>query len=179
MSAALIFVGSLALINLLLLALLARRMRGLTGQPSARTRQLWLPPGSSVLDFEADAITGERVSMEWLRGKHSLVGIFSTTCEPCQEQVAVLSRQAEAYGGPGNILAVVVGSGEKADEFITQLEGKALLVREGPRGEIAAAFSVSALPALYMVDHTGKVVASGASLAAVSHARLDASAVGR
>lgn len=179
MSAGLIFVGSLALINLLLLALLARRIRGLSDQPSARTRQLWLPPGSSVLDFDAETISGERVSLEWLRGKHSLVGIFSTSCEPCQEQVAVLSRQAEGYGGRENILAVVVGADEKADEFIGQLDGKALIVREGPRGQIGAAFSVAALPALYMVDQTGKVVASGASLATVSHARLGAPAVGR
>lgn len=91
----------------------------------------------------------------------------------------MLARQASAYGGPENILAVVVGPDEKAGEFITQLQGKALVVREGPRGQISAAFSVGALPALYLLDQAGKVVASGASLAAVSHARVGASAVGR
>jgi hypothetical protein len=179
MSGGLVFVGALALVNLLLLALLARRVRQLGERPSMPARPPWLSPGTSILDFETLTVDGEQVSLSGLRKQHSLIGIFSTTCEPCQEQVPIFARHAAAYGGPEQVLAVVVGTGDTAEDFLAQLRGKALLVREGPRGAVSTAFSANALPAVYLLDPAGKVVASGASLAAVNHARPDAPAVRR
>jgi AhpC/TSA family len=176
MSAGLVFVGGLSLLNLLLLALLARRVRQLGYRPSAPARPPWLAAGTRVLDFDVMTISGEQVSLDRLRGLHSLVGIFSANCEPCQEQVPIFARHAAAYGGPRQALAVVVGTGEKADEFVAMLDGKALVAREGPRGEVSAAFSANALPAVYLLDPAGTVVASGASLAAIGHARPPAPA---
>lgn len=179
MSAGLVFVGGLALVNLLLLALLARRVRQLGERPSLPARPPWLAPGARILDFEAMTIGGERVSLDRLRGQHSLVGIFSANCEPCQEQVPIFAGHAAAYGGPERVLAVVVGTGEKADEFVALLNGKTLVTREGPRGAVSTAFSANALPAVYLLDAAGRVVASGASLAAVNHARPDVPAARR
>jgi hypothetical protein len=171
MMAALIFVACLGLVNLLLLALLARRVRQQGSHSAMPARPPWLAPGTQVLEFETTTIDGATVSLERLRGQHSLIGIFSTTCEPCQEQVPIFASHAGAYGGPGQVLAVVVGTGERADEFIGLLDGKAMVAREGPRGVVATALAVNALPGLYLLDPGGKVVASGASLAAVNHAR--------
>jgi thiol-disulfide isomerase/thioredoxin len=171
MTGGLIFVASLGLVNLLVLALLARRVRQLGSRQAVPARPPWLAPGTAVLGFETTTVDGEAVSLERLRGQHSLVGIFSTTCEPCQEQVPVFAGNAGFYGGPAQVLAVVVGTGERADEFIGLLNGKAMVAREGPRGTVSTAFSANALPAVYLLDPAGKVVASGASLAAISHAR--------
>jgi thiol-disulfide isomerase/thioredoxin len=173
MSGGLVFVGALTLVNLLLLALMARRVRRLGPTATNPTRPPWLPPGTKVLDFEAMTIDGEMMSLDRLRGRHSLVGIFSASCEPCRDQVPVFARYASSYGGPDQVLAVVTGVGDKADEFVSQLRGKASVVREGPRGTVPAAFSANALPAVYLLDGNGRVVAGGGSISAVNYARPD------
>ena len=178
-SAGLVFVASLALVNLLLLALLARRVRQLGERSSLPARPPWLSPGTRIPDFESRTTSGEPVSLDRLRGSHSLIGIFSTTCAPCQEQVPIFAGHAASYGGPEQVLAVIVGTDEKASEFEAALAGKALVMREGARGAVSTAFSANALPAVYLLDGQGAVVASGASLAAVNYARPAAPAARR
>jgi hypothetical protein len=179
MTVAVVFLGVLALVNFLLLALLARRVRQLAGQQARPGRPPWLSPGTRIADFETLTVDGEEISLDRLRGQHSLVGIFSASCEPCREQVPVFAGQAGSYGGPDQVLAVVIGSDETADGFAALLRGKALVTREGPRGTVSSAFSANALPAVYLLDPQGKVVAGGASLAAVSYARPEAPAARR
>jgi len=102
-----------------------------------------------------------------------VVGFFSTGCDPCREQLPVFAEYAGADGGPGRNLAVIVGPGPEAVEFEQQLTGKALVVREERRGPVTAAFSAHAFPGIYRLDGTGKVLASGPSVAAVNGAQPD------
>ncbi len=174
MSGALVFVGALTLVNMVLLLLVARRVRQLREGAAGPARLPWLAPGTRVPDFETMTVDGGQVSLADLRGGRSLVGLFSTGCEPCRDQVPLFAGLVEAGDGPGQALAVVVGPAEEAAEFVAHFDGKLPVAREGGHGPTATAFSARAFPAIYLLDAEGRVVASGASVAAVSGAHRSA-----
>jgi peroxiredoxin len=179
MSAALVFVGALALCDLLLTLLLVRWVLQFAKRSAASGRMPWLAPGTQVPDFEAVTVEGQRVSLVGLRGQQSVIGLFSATCEPCREQVPVFARRAADYGGPERVFAVVIGIAAQADEFVAELSGKATVFREEARGPVAEAFSAHAFPSVYLLDPDGKVVAGGPSIAAIARPRQDAMAAQR
>jgi hypothetical protein len=171
MSGGLVFVAALAAGNLLLILLVARRVRELAQRAPGPMPRPWLAPGTRVGDFAAVTVGGEPVSLHSLLGRPSLVGLFSTSCEPCLEQLPVFAGQAVAQGGPAQVLAVVVGSATEAEDLVALLDGKAKVVREDHRGPVTTAFSAHAFPGIYLLDPEGRVVASGASVAVVAGAR--------
>lgn len=173
MSGGLVFVGVLALADLVLTLLVARRV--VQGERFAGpARRPWLPPGTQVPDFETETVGGERLSLESLRGRPSLIGLFSRGCAPCREEAPVFARHAGAAAAPGQALAVVIGpSGDDGGEFPALLDGKLAVAREERRGPVAMALSARGFPAIYLLDPQGKVVASGASVTAVCGRRSD------
>lgn len=173
MAAGLVFVGALGLCNLLLLLLIARRVRRIARRAEVPPRP-WLPPGTLVPDFTTVTTAGDRLSLDDLRGQQSLVGIFSTTCEPCVVQVPVFAAHAASEGGPSRVIAVVIGTAEQASDYMAILDGKVTIVCEERYGPVAMAFSARAYPSIYLLDDDGRVIAGGASVVAVTGARADA-----
>ncbi len=171
MAAGLVFVGALGLFNLLLLLLIARRVLQIAGQPEPP--RPWLPPGTPVPRFTTVTIAGDQLSLDDLRGQQSLIGIFSTTCEPCVAQVPLFAAHAASEGGPSRVIAVISGTAEQARAYMAILDGKVTIVREEGHGPVAVAFSVRAHPSIYLLDPDGKVIAGGASVAAATGTRAD------
>lgn len=163
--AGLIFAGVLGLLNLLLILLVARRVRLLSQRIPNAGRRPWLMPGTQVPDFDAKTSDGEVVSRQRLLGVPSVVGFFSTSCEPCRQQVPLFALYLAGERAPERAVAVIVG--EDGDGFASQLSTKALVVRESQRGPMVQAFAANALPALYLLDADGKVVASGPGVGAI------------
>jgi AhpC/TSA family len=170
MSGGLVFVGVLALADLLLILLLTRRVRSLANAVGPRQRP-WLAPGTVVPEFEATIVGGDRIALDQLRGRPSLIGLFSAGCVPCHEQAPAFVRYADTAVAPGQALAVVVGGAEDGEEFPELLASQVPVTREGRNGPVTTAFGARAFPAVYLLSPEGKVVASGPSADAVSDAR--------
>jgi peroxiredoxin len=172
-SVGLVLVGMMAVGELLLILLLARKVRRLedrlTGfHPGLRADggdRPWLEAGAQIPAFEAATTSGEPVSLDRLLGRESMVGFFSPGCRPCREQLPAFARLA-ADGGRA-ALAVIVGPASKADEFLAVLDGTVPVLREEQGGPVTTAFAARAFPGLFLLDSRGKVVASGASVTAV------------
>jgi peroxiredoxin len=167
MAAALVFVAALCVINLLLTLLVARRLGARSPERPARRGPQWLATGTQIPPFEAAAVTGERVSLDTLRGRWSMVGFFAVGCEPCREQLPMFAEHAAEERASRTALAVIMGAGKDADDYVAQLQGQALVVREYRDSVIADAFAVLALPSVYLLDAQGRVVLGGPSVAAV------------
>lgn len=174
MSAGLVLVGVLALGEMLLIVLIARRVRELERKQAFSERLPWLSPGTAVPAFETTAVDGDAVSLDRLRGRHSMVGFFSVGCGPCREQAPVFAEHAAADDGPA--LAVVIGNADEAQGLVDILAGQAIVVREKMTGPAARAFSAHAFPSIYLLDPQGKVLAAGPSVDAVTRARPDLAA---
>jgi hypothetical protein len=171
----LVFVGGLCVLNLLFLLLLARRVHQLAKRRPEPFATPWLAPGSPVKDFDTTTTAGERVSLEQLRGRQSVVGFFSAGCKPCAEQVPLFAQHAAAARAAGNgdtpnLLAVLVGSAIECEGYQTALEGTVPVVREERRGPVTTAFATHAFPGIYLLDADGKVVDRGPSIARVAAA---------
>ncbi|MHB1433188.1 MAG: TlpA disulfide reductase family protein [Streptosporangiaceae bacterium] len=160
--------GALTLLNLLIVLLLARRLREQARRRAVPGQPRWLVPGSKVSAFEATTVGGAKITLNHLLGRPVLAGFFSLTCEPCQEQLPIFAQHAVAVGDRESVLAVIIGPGAAVPEYLRTLDGAAFVVREEHRGPVAAAFSASALPGIYRLDPAGIVVASGPSVAAVT-----------
>jgi hypothetical protein len=159
-SAGLVFLGALSLAELLLILLIARKVRQLDDRcasgpalPAAGAGRPWLEAGTQIPPFRAQTTSSEPVGLEQLLGQESLVGFFSPGCRPCREQLPAL--------------AIVVGPAGQADEYLSILDGVVPVVREEQGGPVTTAFAARAFPGVFLLDPGGKVVASGASVARV------------
>jgi thiol-disulfide isomerase/thioredoxin len=167
--AGLILVGAVASLNLLLTLGVIRRLRELDAQlPQRGLDSTLLPAGATVDDFAADTTDGATVSRRALRGD-TVVGFFSPGCEPCEAlQPAFVEYAARVPGGRDHVIAVVAGSPDEAAPVVARLSGIArVVVEEAAGGAVVRAFRVRAYPALFHLDGTGEVRASGRNLDAL------------
>lgn len=172
LTAAVVFVGVIGLLNLVLTYGVIRRLRehdaALADRPHMAGFDVMVPAGTAVADFETQTVDGTPVSNADLTG-HSVVGFFSTTCEPCRDRLPeFVTHAATVPGGPDGVLAVVVSDPVDADTsvadlFVERLRPVARVVAELYDGPIGKAFGVRAYPALAVVVD-GTVVASGDNL---------------
>lgn len=169
MSSVSVFALVLACADLLLILLLARRVRQLGERAAAPVSAPWLPVGTEIPDFTTVAMDGTPVSLDWLRGEQALVGFFTPDCPPCHNQLPLFAEHAVTIGGPRRAVAVISGGEVEAAEFIRDLEGKATIIHEPRRGLVATAFANNAFPGIYLLDADGTVIARGASVYAVRH----------
>lgn len=173
LTAAVIVVGTLCVLDLLLTIGVLRRLREhgerLEGLPAENTEsslmaQALRAVGDRIDDFTTTTFDGREVSRARLTGL-TLVGFFSTYCEPCRTSVEPFAELvAGRPGGWDEALAVVVGDDADAIDFVTGFgEGARVVVeQEGPEpGPVVSAFSVMGYPVYCVLDEQGVVLATG------------------
>ncbi|WP_426504700.1 TlpA family protein disulfide reductase [Dactylosporangium sp. McL0621] len=164
LTAAVVVLTVLTLLNLLLMVGVIRRLRDHTGRFTEMARSVMpevavVAPGSPVPAFSATTRDGDTVADTALAGE-TLVGFFSPSCQPCKALLPRFADHARRFaGGRDRVIAVVV---EDAD--LAVLEPVARVVVEEPGGAMAAAFTVTGFPALAVLGAGGTVTASGMSL---------------
>lgn len=172
LTAAVIVVGALCVLDLLLTVGVLRRLRehgerlaGLPPQSSTESlmAQALKSAGDRIEDFTTTTVDGREVSRARLSG-HTLVGFFSTYCEPCRDSVRPFAELvARRAGGWDQALAVVVGEPADAVDFVAGFgEGARVIVERetADPGPVVNAFSVMGYPVYCMVDELGVVLAT-------------------
>lgn len=159
---AVVFVGLLGLVNLLLTLALIRRHR----QHAEVLRALGLPPpftapGTTLPEFTTTDTGGDTVTRSFFTAS-TVVGMFSTTCAGCEDRLPEFTETVRDLGA-GRVMALVVGSGEKATAFAARLSPVATVVIEEPNGPLYAAFGRPPFPGFYVVDADATVTASTGS----------------
>ncbi|WP_431919655.1 peroxiredoxin family protein [Nonomuraea jabiensis] len=158
LTAAVVLIGVLCVLNLLLTLGLMRRIRQLgEGNVQHAGPPLALGPGSPIGEFAAVTVDGEPVSHDSIAG---LVGFFSAGCEPCHKLLPQFVAHARALGRQ-NVLAVVAGDDA---EMVTALTPVARVVEEDFDGPVAGAFQNTWTPAVYLLGSDHRVVAAGGRL---------------
>lgn len=149
-------VGVLCLLNLLLLFGVIRRLREQSSM--LKPPSLTLPVGEAVGDFSAVTTTRETVSTDTL-GDGTLVGFFSSTCQPCHEKLPDFVAFAETT--TVRALAVVATAPDEGADMISALGSVAdVVVVESLSSPVAKAFDVRGTPAFVTVER-GRVSATG------------------
>jgi thiol-disulfide isomerase/thioredoxin len=189
MTYAVLVLAVLCLTNLLLLAVLARRVRALGDDLRSRpvlqapaVSEGVLPRGAVVPPFSVPDVDGAPVNRDGLTGP-TLVFFLAPGCAPCEDLLPSLRDRARTHpGGRDRVLAVIVARGaEEAQRYVTLLGDVARMIVEvsgGPR-PVVTAFAARAFPAVYLLDAGAQVLASGAgnmALSALPRVRVHAGA---
>jgi len=167
LTAAMVLIGLLTIVNLLLTVGVVRRLREHTtdladlrdNRPVADDSDIALPAGSMVGSFDASGVDGRPVTLSAF-GDRLLTGFFSPNCGPCKERLPSFIEYAAARpGGRDAVLAVAVGTPEETAELVERLQPVATVVREPDQGPVQKAFAVAGFPAFVLMED-GRVVTS-------------------
>ena len=101
-------------------------------------------------------------------GKPLLLAFFSVFCDPCRDELAVLQRIQERYGGRVDVAAICL-DGEVLKSTVAgfaKQEGYAFRVlmdevTDRQVFRVADAYRVTEMPTLYLVDGLGRVAFAG------------------
>ena len=165
LSAAVVLVGALGIFNMLLTLALIRRLR--TGGGTIRrvpgpALAVTLPVGQSVGEFTVTSAEGRVISRESL-DQLTLVGFFLPDCPPCRERLPEFLAYAVRF--PGDVVSVAVGDEAETDALAKRLAPAGEVVVEPAQGPMGGAFQVGGYPALCLVEPSGRIVATGSTIA--------------
>ena len=135
--------------------------------------QTRLKPGAKFPDFSETDINGAPISISKYHGKVVLVDFWATWCQPCVEELPnVLAAYAKYHDKGFEIVGISLDQNEDqmkrfiADKKITwqqYFDGK------GFDSKLGQKYGVSAIPATYLIDGDGKIVARNLRGPALGH----------
>jgi thiol-disulfide isomerase/thioredoxin len=101
--------------------------------------------------------------LEPIKGKVVWVDFWASWCAPCRRSFPWLNTMQRKYGNQGlQIIAVNVDKDRGlADQFLKETPAQFAL-RYDPAGKLAKQFKVQAMPSSFVLDASGKVLASHA-----------------
>ena len=137
----------------------------LQGQELTRRMELLvkIKTGNKALPFEQSSVDGQTITLDTYKGKYVLLEFWASWCGPCRAENPNLRKQMEIFGPKGfNVLGVSL---DKAREpWIKAIEKDGLAWTQvsdlkGWNNEIAVAYGVKAVPANFLIDPSGTIIA--------------------
>ncbi|MCH7813072.1 MAG: TlpA family protein disulfide reductase [Planctomycetes bacterium] len=120
--------------------------------------------GEQAPEFAATTLDGRPFKLSELRGKVVLLDFWATWCAPCIGEMPNLLRAVEEYGGSGDfvIVGVSLDSSESAVKQFQQrrkIPWTQIVLGPAEQNPAAKKYNVSGIPATFLIDRDGKVVA--------------------
>ncbi|NIA68430.1 TlpA family protein disulfide reductase [Pelagibius litoralis] len=109
-----------------------------------------------------ESLYGVPLDLGEFKGEVVLVNFWATWCAPCVREMPGLERLHQALKDEGFLVAAVSedrGGADKVVPFLDRLGLKELPVFLDQKGALARAFSVRGLPATFLIDRNGGIVA--------------------
>lgn len=114
--------------------------------------------GRRMPEFTLQDLAGKEVAASSLAGKPVLVSFWATWCGPCREQMPKIQEAQRVFADKG-LVVLAINSGEPDDVARKYIEEhkygfRVLLDRDKT---VSGKFSVSGIPALFLIDRDGSV----------------------
>ncbi|MEO3926248.1 hypothetical protein ABGB07_20600 [Micromonosporaceae bacterium B7E4] len=165
LTATVVLVGFLCILNLILTFGVMRRLREHTDL-LARRHEPTVEVGTEIAEFTASTADGEPIADD-LISEETVVAFFTPGCTSCLDKLPKLVAHARTLGRE-RVLAVIVGTADAAAPLVTALRPVALVVveEEGHGGPLTSAFMVRAYPTLMSVapGRAGRLVVSASTV---------------
>lgn len=120
------------------------------------------------IDLKFTALDGREVDLAQMRGKVVLVDFWATWCGPCIAEIPAIKAVHEKYRAQGFEVVGISLDGErdrqKLADFVRErdLPWPQHFDGKGWRNEFAQKFSISAIPAMFLIDKEGRVASNNA-----------------
>lgn len=111
-------------------------------------------------DFTLPTPENKKISLKDFRGRLLLLNFWASWCQPCREEMPAMERLYQEYKGKGfAVLAVSVKDSRKdAIAFVKELKLTYAIALD-PEGEVGLLYGAWGLPATYLIDRNGTVLA--------------------
>lgn len=131
--------------------------------------------GTVAPGFNLEGISGDRVSLEDMRGKYVLLDFWASWCRPCRASMPHLKEVYAAYKDKGlEIVGISIDTDNDAwrkavaDDQTPWVHVIDSRTGGGQGSDIAKIYGVRAIPTLFMVDPDGNMIGK------IEHDELDA-----
>jgi peroxiredoxin len=129
--------------------------------------------GQQAPDFTLNSPEGKPVALSSLRGKYVLIDFWASWCGPCRMENPNVVRMYDKFKSKGfDIYGVSLDDNEKA--WKTAIERDKLGWLHGSelkkwKSEVAQTYGVNAIPATFLLDKEGKIIAKNLRGAALEN----------
>jgi peroxiredoxin len=113
-------------------------------------------------DFNGVTLNGFALKLSDLRGKVVLLDFWATWCGPCIAELPNVKQAYEKYGKGGAFEIVGISldqDPEQVRRFIKSQQVPWPQIVLGPGNAVAQQYNVTAIPATFLIDRDGKVIA--------------------
>ena len=121
--------------------------------------------GGKAPEFELSTAAGKVVKLSDFKGKVVLIDFWASWCGPCRQENPHVIALYEKYKGKGfDVFGVSLDDDKEA--WLTALKKDGIPYTQvsdlkGWESSIAALYQVEAIPATFLLDKEGKIVAKG------------------
>jgi peroxiredoxin len=136
---------------------------GIKRQAEARKLQSSLVAGVKFPDFEEKDLEGGPLSIANYKGKVVLIDFWATWCGPCVAELPNVLKTYEKHHAQGfDIIGISLDQDQaKLKKFIAdkQMPWKQYFDGKGWGSKLGAKYGVNSIPATYLLDGEGKIIA--------------------
>ena len=120
--------------------------------------------GDQAPEFAGTTIDDQEIKLSDLRGKVVLVDFWATWCGPCVAEMPNIRRVHEKYAEDGDFVVIGISldkEGKVVQKFVKKKKIPWQQIVAGPAAEnpFAQKYHVEGIPATFLIDGQGKVVA--------------------
>jgi thiol-disulfide isomerase/thioredoxin len=119
--------------------------------------------GAIAPDFVSTDTAGKKAGLKSFLGKYTLVEFWASWCPPCREENPTLVRLYNSYKDKGfTILSVSIDKNTTARKKAINQDGYSwgnVCDLNGYGGPTAALYTVTAIPASFLLDKNGRIIA--------------------
>jgi peroxiredoxin len=142
-----------------------RMIASIQQQEEGKKIQRALAPGAAFPEFTEKELDGKPLSIGGYKGKVVLVDFWATWCGPCIAELPnVLSAYKKHHANGFEIIGISLDSDEKTlRDFIQKhnMPWPQFFDGKGWGNKLAKQYGVNSIPATYLLDAEGKIIAKG------------------
>jgi thiol-disulfide isomerase/thioredoxin len=129
-------------------------------------RHATLSAGQPVPELTVKTLGGETTTLSELKGKTVLLVFWATWCAPCVAEVPRLIEVSEKFRGRNDFVMLGISRDFEEDSLRSFLKANPKIIWSQVFGETgganlaAEAFGVTGIPAIFLLDPEGKIIAT-------------------